>query len=251
MAQLNVRLDDHTRDSFDALARARGTNASDLIRGLIDEALGRGTEPERGDVTPRSLSAIHRRTLALLHEILADLTNDSKQEGGGSESEYHRRMVEVLQRGYEMEYSDLFISIEPEMTRRECKLVMDILDMFTTIGRTVDDLPEADLRAIGAHAAHALRFGGFDFNNSQEGRMASYAEFLIKTGRWENMAEFFDRDHDRGNSHSPKLASYERMLTVWRPMWKSKIANFGGPTNYLFTQDELKEIYAAWPYPQD
>lgn len=39
MAQLNVRLDDHTRDSFDALARARGLSASDLIRSLIDNAL--------------------------------------------------------------------------------------------------------------------------------------------------------------------------------------------------------------------
>jgi antitoxin component of RelBE/YafQ-DinJ toxin-antitoxin module len=40
MAQLNVRLDDQTRDSFDALARARGLSASELIRSLIDSALG-------------------------------------------------------------------------------------------------------------------------------------------------------------------------------------------------------------------
>jgi uncharacterized protein len=251
MAQLNVRLDDYTRDEFDALARAKGTNASDLIRGLIDEALGRGTERERGDVTPRSLSAVQRRALALLHGILADLTNDPEQAEGGSEAEYHQRMVEVLERGYELEYSDLFISIQPEMSRRECTLVMDILDLFTTIGRTVDNLSEADLAEIGPHAKYALRFRGFDFNNSQEGRMASYAEFLIRTGRWENMAEYFDRAHDRGNSHSPTLASYERMLAVWRPMWKAKIAKFGAPTDYLFTAEELKDIYAAWPYPQD
>ena len=42
--------------------------------------------------------------------------------------------------------------------------------------------------------------------------MASYAEFLIKTGRWKNIAEHFDSKYERGDPHSPTLASYERML---------------------------------------
>ena len=251
MAQLNVRLDDHTRDSFDALARARGLSASDLIRSLIDNALGRD-DPDRphGDPTPQSLSAIERRTLALQHEILAHLTADPDEKNGGWEAEYHRKMIDVLNSGYTTEYPDMFQMIEPEMTRRECSLVCDILEMFDTLERSVGRLSEEERASLGEHAEHALTFRGFDFNSTHEGRLASYAEYLIKNGRWESMAEHFDAEHERGNSHFPVLASYERMLSVWRPMWKKKIANYGGPSNYLFTPDELRQIRAAWPYPQ-
>lgn len=250
MAQLNVRLDDHTRDLFDALARARGVSASDLIRDLIDQALGRG-DPDRrhGDPTPRSLSAVERRILAMQHEILAHLASDPDDEDEGSEARYHRNMIEVLTSGYTTEYSDTFQMIQPEMTRRECALVRDILDMFTTLERSLSQLSDEDRESLGEHAAHALRFHGFDFNAPHESRLASYAQYLVKTGRWESMAEHFDAKHEYGNSHFPALASYERMLSVWRPIWEKKIASYGGPTDYRFTPEELREIRAAWPHP--
>jgi uncharacterized protein len=251
VAQLNVRLDDDTRDSFDALARARGISASDLIRSLIDNAIGRD-DPARpyGDPTPQSLSAIERRTLAMQHDILAHLTADPDEDNGGWEAEYHRKMIDVLSSGYTSEYPDTFQMIQPEMTRREGSLVHDILDMFDTLERSVGRLSEEERASLGEDAEFALTFHGFDFNDSFEGRLASYAEYLIKTGRWESMAEHFDAKHEHGNSHFPALASYERMLSVWRPMWKEKIANRGGPSNYLFTPDELRQILAAWPYPK-
>jgi uncharacterized protein len=251
MAQLNVRLDDQTRDSFDALARARGLSASELIRSLIDSALGR-TNADRpsADVVPQSLSAIERRTLALQHEILARLTAEPDEDNSGWESEHHRHMIEVLSSGYTAEYPDMFQMIQPELTRRECSLVNDILEMFTTLEGSMGRLTEEERASLGEHAEYGLTFRGFDFNNSHEARLASYAHYLINTDRWDSMAEHFDRQHESGNSHSPVLASYQRMLSVWRPIWNRKIAEYGGPNEYLFAPGELREIAAAWPYPK-
>jgi uncharacterized protein len=247
MAQLNIRIDDETRDLFDALARARGQNISDLLRDLIAQAVGRGESRRSGsDTTPASLSAIERRRFALLHEIMANLVADEQYE-----AEYHRQMIDVLNYGYTSEYYKTFQMIYPEMTDRECSLVHDILEMFTTVERTVRELGPGDLDSLGEHADHALQFRGFDFNDSQEGRLASYARYLIKDDRWTDMADRFDDKHERGNSHMPMLATYQRMLSVWKPMWAQKVKAMGGPNNYRFTVAELQQILAAWPYPRD
>lgn len=244
MAQLNIRIDDESRDLFDSLARARGLSTSDLLRELIYQALGRDDESPRDDTTPTSLSAVERRRLAMQHETLALLTEDEWEEN------YHRKMIEVLNSGFTAEYYKTFQMIEPEMTDRECKLVYDILDMFTTLERSMAELTADELNSLGEHADHALKFRGFDYNNSQEGRLASYAHHVIKDGRWTNLADRFDDKHEHGNSHMPVLASYQRMLSVWKPMWDKKIKAMGGPTAYRFSVEELRQIVAAWPYPK-
>jgi len=246
MAQLNIRIDDESRDHFDSLARARGLSTSDLLRELIWQALGRDDERPRDDTTPPSLSARHRRQLAMQHEILAILTAADERE-----SAYHRQMVEVLNSGFTSEYYKTFQMIEPEMTARECNLVHDILEMFTTVERSVAEMTDEERASIGDHSDYVLRFRGFDFNNSQEGKLASYADHVIKDGRWTNMAECFDDKHEHGNSHMPMLAAYQRMLSVWKPLWDKKIKSYGGPSNYRFTIDELRQILAAWPYPRN
>lgn len=250
MAQLNLRIDDTTRDQFDALARARGLTASDLARELIGQALGRDDyDSPRGDTTPNSLSALDRRRLALQHETLAILTAEDGEDGGGYEAEYHRKMVDVLNSGYTSEYYKTFQMIEPEMTDRDCSLVHDILEMFTQLEWSVQHLGAEERASLGEHADWALTFSGFDFNNSYEGRLASYAHFLIKDDKWTSMAKYFDAKHERGNSHSPMLGSYQRMLSVFKPLWDTKVKKMGGPNNYRFSADELRQIIAAWPYP--
>ena len=252
MGQLNIRLDDHTRDALEALARARDVTVSDLTRSIIDEALGRGDPRRRqGDPTPRSLSAIERRVLAMNHQILAHLIVDPDEQGDGLDAEYHRNMVEVLESGWTTEYADMFEAFRPEITRRECSLVHDILDMFRTLEHSFRELNDEERASLGEHAEYALVFRGFDFNDAQEGRFASYARYLIRTGRWESMAEHFDAKHEHGNSHAPMLASYQRMLSIWQPMWEKKLHHSGGPRNYFFSPEELREIQAAWPHPRD
>src|SRR6476620_4329932 len=99
MAQLNIRIDDESRDHFDSLARAKGLSTSDLLRDLIWQALGREEDRPQHDVTPQSLSAFQRRQLAMQHEILANLITEPEWEAA-----YHRQMVEVLNAGYAAEY---------------------------------------------------------------------------------------------------------------------------------------------------
>jgi uncharacterized protein len=252
MAQLNVRLDDHTRDMFDALARARGLSASDLIRGLIDTELGRDGDPAAfsGDTTPRSLSAVDRCSLILHHEVLASLTADPEEEDGGWDVRYHRRMIKVLSEGFTAEYSDMFQAIRPELPQRECQLVHDILQMFGILERSMEALSDDERAGIGEPAEYALRFRGFDFNDSREARLASYAQFLVSTDRWEEMADHFDAKHEHGNSHMPLLASYQRMLAVWQPIWSEKLRNFS-PDSYLYTPEQLGEVLRASIHPDN
>ena len=249
MAQLNLRVDDHTRDQFDALARARGLTASDLARELIGQALGRDDyDRPRGATTPTSVSAVDRRRLALQHEMLAILTTDGREVGGGHESEYHRQMVDVLNAGYTSEYYRTFQMIEPEMTDRDCSLVHDILEMFTQLEWSMQHLDEERRASLGENANWALTFSGFDYNNSYEGKLASYAHFLIKDDKWTSMAKYFDAEHERGNSHMPVLASYQRMLSVFTPIWEKVIKTLGGPESYCLSVEQLREIISAWPY---
>lgn len=249
MAQLNVRLDDHTRELLDALAQARGVNASDLVRTLINDALGR-SRPGRSDadITPQSLSPIQRQILSLQHEILAHLTapDDATERGWGHEQ--NLRMIDVLESGFTAEYSEMFQTLSPELTERECILVHDIFEMFRTVRPSFQALTPKERASLGEHAGHALEFRGFDFNDRQEARLANYARYLVKNGRWNALSEHFDAKHEHGNSHSPKLATYQRMLNVWRPIWSQKLANMNG--DYLLTVEELQTIMNAWPYPQ-
>ncbi|MDX6256751.1 MAG: uncharacterized protein QOJ11_3085 [Frankiales bacterium] len=247
MAQLNIRIDDETRDLFDALARARGQNTSDLLRDLIAQAVGRGESGrDGGDTTPSSLSAIERRRFALLHEIMANLVSDDEYDAA-----YHRQMIEVMTSGYTAEYYRTFQMIDSEMTERECSLVRDILDMFRIVEASVADLTDEQRDSLGEHWEYALKFRGFDFNDSRESRLASYAHFQIKDDRWADLADRFDNKHEHGNSHSPMLATYQRMLNVWKPVWERKIKSYGGPKDYKFSVEELRELMKAWPYPSE
>ena len=246
MAQINIRIDDDSRDAVDSLARAKGVSTSDLLRELIGQALGKDDDRPRADTTPQSLSVYQRRQLALHHEVLGNLITEPEWE-----VKYHRQMVEVLNAGYTSEYYKTFQMIQPELTARESTLVFDILEMFTTVERSVSRLNEKQRASLGEHADYALKFKGFDFNNSHEGKLSSFAEYLVRDGRWTNLADRFSDENERGNSHSPMLAAYQRMLSAWRPLWDKKLHSYGGPNDYQFTVEELQQIVAAWPYSKD
>ena len=245
MAQLNVRLDEHTRESFDALARGRGVTSSDLVRDLVNQALGRGVaDVASPDPAPRSMTAVERRTLSLQHEMMSMLSTDP------DEVEHNQKMMSVLNEGFVSEYSDLFAPMQPELPRRECELLNDIFQMFRMLELSLDALSADDRAALGQHAEHALTFRGFDFNDSREGRLATYAEYLVNDRRWEERAGDFDGEPDSGNSHMPMLDTYQRMLSVWRPLWDKKVRSLGGRRELLFTPEELREIIAAWVHPE-
>lgn len=98
------------------------------------------------------------------------------------------------------------------------------------------------LDSLGDHANAALRFRGFEFNNSHEVRLASYARHIIQGDGWPEMADRFDDKHDHGNSHMPTLAAYQRMVSVWKPLWNKKVMSYGSSDKCRFTVEELQQL---------
>lgn len=246
MPLLNVRIDDDTRDALEALARAQGRTISELLRALIDDALGRGGDAWIADTTPAGLSAVQRQNLALLHEILRHVTPD---DDAMYDPDWHSKRIEVLQHGYVSEYDDEFAGIEPELSKQHTGTVNDILDMFHNIETSIANLSADERDSLGDSVNHALRFAGFDANDRLESRMLTYARHLIDTGRWASMKPHFapGMRTDGGNSHAPLLSSYLRMLRAWKPVRAAKLADDGW--NFDLTRDELAALVAARRHP--
>jgi uncharacterized protein YfbU (UPF0304 family) len=244
MATITLRLDDWTRDEVERLAQAQDTTISELLRSKINELLGKDVDMPRADA-PRSMSLTQRRTLALLHEMLALLKPDE------DDAAYHRRRIQVLESGFTAEYGDEYIAIGPELTPTDCSLVWDILDMFSVLESSVTRLSPDELAELGEDGEHALSFRGFDGNDARESRMLDYVKYLIDTRRWTNLAEHLSDAQEQGNSHMPVLATYQRMLRVFKPIWNSKLGRGAGREALDLSAAELRQVVDARRYPRD
>jgi uncharacterized protein len=243
MAAVTLRLDDDTREELEEIARTRGVTLSVLLRDQIDALLGRQV-PMRDDA-PHALSFQQRQMLAQQNEILALLHTDQY------ESQHHRTMAEVLREGYAGEYDKVFGGMPPEMSRSECKLLWDILDMFRVLSASIDQLSEDDRAALGDGNEKRLRFAGFDLNDSREGRLLGYVRHLVDTDRWTEIKPRLAEIGDGGNSHSRRLPVYERMLAVYTPIFEDNARGERGYSMaaWLFTVDELRQVAEAWAWP--
>lgn len=240
VATISVRVEGELRDRAEETAASAGMSISEWTRHLMRSELGMEV-PDWS--APTSLSKRERLHLVLLHRLARSLTEEI------DETEHHGRMVEVLEHGFAAEYSDEFAAIYDELAFEECRLVMDILDMFRVLGSSAEAVARDAVEQMGEHAEHALAFAGFDFNSSREGRMADYAGYLIRQGRWTELAVHFDDEHERGNSHMPMLDTYLRMLAVYKPIWENIVRGVGRG-RYLLDEDELAQVVRAWPYPR-
>ena len=89
MATITLRVEDQVKDDLEALARSRGITVTDLLRPLVEGAAGQAGE-SRG-VHPAHLTAVERRTMSLLHQVLGKL--DPEDES------YHRLRAAGARRG--------------------------------------------------------------------------------------------------------------------------------------------------------
>jgi uncharacterized protein YfbU (UPF0304 family) len=240
VATMSVRVEDDLKTLAEDAAEAQGLSVSEWTRSLMQTHLGLDV-PERS--APVSMPKRDRVQLALLHRLLQRSTDNE------DEIAYHETRIEVLQHGLTAEYADEFYAFSDELPLSECRLVWDLLDMFTVLQRTAEKIGVDAVRTLDEHAEHALRFRGFDFNDRREGRLGDYADHLIRNGRWTDFAIYFDNEHERGNSHAPVLDSYLRMLDVFRPIWKSLLEG-AGRGRYELTEDELRAVVQAWYYPK-
>ena len=114
----------------------------------------------------------------------------------------------AIEEGFALEYESIFGNISDELSREACEEVMDILDMYSAINFSYNEL--VDKSKVGSHAY--LKFRGFDGNNELE--QLSYTEYLIiNSGRWPELK--YDQENPDFNSHNRMLDKYKRMLLEW------------------------------------
>jgi len=243
MGTIALRVDDATSDELDAVARGRGLTRSDLLREAIDTILDRRTRRTYGG-TPQSLTVVERKVLMMQHEILSRLPDRDEDD-----RDYHERMVTVLQNGFVAEYTDEFGYLDAELSREDCTLVMDVLDMFRVLHGSVMQLTSDERASLGDDLLRSAKFSGFDLNDRFEGNLLMYARYLIEQGKWSEQADRFTDEMDHGDSHWRTLPVYRRMLAVFQPIWADIVHGAGGRREaYVLTVDEVRRVVEASKY---
>lgn len=140
-----------------------------------------------------TLTPYERASLVLQHQaVLASQGHLSKESHG---AKWHERAIEVLKRGYEGEYPPLFPSHTETLNAYDCELVWDILAMFRVIHFSVEALGKSGWDAIDIENAEWFaKFKGFDYQRERESQMASYTEYLVRSGRWTEQEELVKRE---------------------------------------------------------
>lgn len=250
MAVLNVRVDDHVRDRLKEMADGEGVTLSEYIRDLLMEAVVPVYEADvkHGDEpAPESMRTIDRQVLSLLHRILARVLPEGANDVDG-DLEYQLERAKILEEGFAGEYWLEFAGLRTELSKRDCGRVSDILQMFRVITFSIDHLEEEGT-PVDEQLAFRLEFRGFDHNDALEGHMATYVEYQMQDDRWSELKLQVERN-DRGNSHSPMLDIYARMLAEFRRVMDSRKRGFDR-YDYLLTLDELQQIADAQVHPSN
>lgn len=252
---MTIRLEDDVHANLTAVARAEGVTLSDLARRTLGEVLKQERPLDDGAVTgyapvPATMTTVQRQQLALLHRILGRLVDGTGDDG---DLDYQLEQAKIIEHGYVAQYDEIFYSIQAELPRRDAGLVVDILEMFHFLEWSYGQLSDAEREELGSSVARTVVFRGFDFNNRREGRLAGYAQHLIDQGKWESQAKYFDNNNDRGNSHFPTLALYERMLEEFNPIWREKTRSHSRKerSSYNLTASEIMRVADAAVHPDN
>lgn len=145
----------------------------------------------------------------------------------------------AFEEGYESHYLWAMGHIsENPLAEGDTKEVVDTLDMFRAIRHCYKNLP--DKAGIDEHA---LRFQGYDGNDSIESRLLGYARyFVVELERFQEILED-QTGHFDFNSHSEMREVYRRMLEVWKRLPVEQ--------RHKLTKAQLVEITNARTHPQN
>jgi uncharacterized protein YfbU (UPF0304 family) len=248
MAVLNIRIEDQVRDQLKDIADTEGVTVSEYVRNLVMAAIVPvyESDDDHGDQpVPESMRIADRQVLSLLHRILARVLPEDNDDVDGDEAHQLER-ARVIESGFTGEYWREVAGFSTELSRRDCGLVLDILDMFRMITFSIRHL-EKEGAVFAEDLSHELEFQGFDHNDGLEGHMASYVKFLRSDGRWSELQPQVDRNDD-GNSHSLMLDTYKRMLAEHRRI-KASSDRGVHRKSYLLSLEELEQIASARVHP--
>jgi uncharacterized protein YfbU (UPF0304 family) len=131
------------------------------------------------------------------YKILAFLNPD--------EAKYYDELIEILQNGYAIFYSQLHEWISDDVDAEAGRFVLDILNLY----RAVENIKRSTKdEALIKH--YYSFFHGFDGNN--EGEYFLFCRFLIETqGKFQEQLPYLGQN-DNLNSHTPMTGKYQRML---------------------------------------
>lgn len=248
MKTINVRVDDHVRDALDDMAEAEGVTLSDYVRDLLREAVIPVSE-ERGirhgdEATPESLRLMDRKILSLLHRILGRVLPDDSNDVDGDLND-QLELARILEQGFTGEYWKEVAGFATELSKRDSRRVLDILQMFRVITYSVGQHAK-DGTPVDPDMVKRLEYQGFDHNDPLEGHMASYVQHLVDDGRWSELKPFI-AEHDGGNSHMRMLDVYARMLAEYRRIMDARERQ--SRDDFLLSAEELTAIAEARIHP--
>mgnify|MGYP001240475717 CR=1 FL=1 len=244
-------MEDHIHERLKELADDEGVTLSDFVRDLLRDAvipIGDRSEAHGDQEAPESFSVRDRLVLSMLHKILARvLPKDANRDD--EEEEYQLKKAEVLESGFTGQYWLEVAGFETELSKKDSRQVIDILEMHRVITFSIKHLADEGA-PVAAELAHQLRFRGFDHNDSLEGHMARYIRFLMADGQhWSELIPQI-KDGDNGNSHRQMLGIYQRMLTEYRRIMESRTRRHD-PDEYLLNAGELERLHEAQIHPSN
>lgn len=253
MAILNVRLDDHLHERLKMMADDQGISLSECVRDLLLEAVipigedGDGAEDRHGDApAPETLRLMDRQMLSLLHRILARVLPEDANDDDG-DRDHQLLMARNLESGFTSEYWREVAGFETELSRRDSRRLMDILQMFRVIIASLKH-HEREGAPVDDALIRRLSYRGFDHNDPLEGHMARYVNHLVSTGRWEELKPYIE-ENDGGNSHMQMLDIYSRMLAEYRRIMDARERGVSMLDSWLLSPEELTAIEEATTHP--
>jgi uncharacterized protein YfbU (UPF0304 family) len=243
-----VRVDDDVRDAVQQLAASDGVSVSEYVRDLLrEQTMPLQQRQVHGDAdAPESLRLIDRQVLSLLHRILGRLVPDQNGDEEGTRED-QVEIAEILEHGYAGEYWRTVAGFATELSMRDSRRVIDILQLFRIATFSMDRLVREGV-PVDADLRRALTFRGFDHNDALESQMARYTRHLMADGeRWSELQPAI-RENDGGNSHMPVLALYMRMLGEYRRIMDARSRSYD-IDDYLLSLGELQALAAARVHP--
>jgi uncharacterized protein YfbU (UPF0304 family) len=179
-----------------------------------------------------------RKVLSTLHRILGYVAPPGAED---ADLPYHLSRARVLEQGFTGEYWGEASGFATELSKRDSRRVMDILQMFHIL--TISVKRHAAETDIEPDLATQLAYRGFDHNDALEGQMASYVEHLMSGGRWSELRPFIE-ESDGGNSHMEMLDTYGRMVAEYRRIMDSRERRYARD-EYFLSLAELQAIADA------
>lgn len=146
------------------------------------------------------------------------------------EQEYYANHRKAIEEGYQLHYDWITENLSDGLTKDECKFVLEVLDMYSSLHFSVREFKDSDL------TIESVKFPGFDGNN--ETMFMAYTKYFIED--LDRFSEIQESTNGYYNSHTKMIPKYKKMLVKWK---KYKV-----DYTYQLTEENVKELLKTEGY---